>query len=39
MSKRLDVIYENGVFRPLAPVHVPEHQRMTIGFLRRLWYL
>jgi predicted DNA-binding antitoxin AbrB/MazE fold protein len=30
MSKRLDVIYENGVFRPLEPVDVPEHQRMTI---------
>jgi predicted DNA-binding antitoxin AbrB/MazE fold protein len=30
MSKRRDVIYENGVFRPLEPVDVPEHQRMTI---------
>jgi predicted DNA-binding antitoxin AbrB/MazE fold protein len=30
MSKRLDVIYENGVFRPLEPVDVPEHQRLTI---------
>jgi predicted DNA-binding antitoxin AbrB/MazE fold protein len=30
MSKRLDVIYENGVFRPLEPVNVPEHQRMTV---------
>jgi predicted DNA-binding antitoxin AbrB/MazE fold protein len=30
MSKQLDVIYENGVFRPLEPVDVPEHQRMTI---------
>jgi predicted DNA-binding antitoxin AbrB/MazE fold protein len=30
MSKRRDVIYENGVFRPLQPVDVPEHQRMTI---------
>jgi predicted DNA-binding antitoxin AbrB/MazE fold protein len=24
------VIYENGVFRPLEPVDIPEHQRMTI---------
>ena len=30
MSKRCDVIYENGVFRPLQPVDVPEHQRMTV---------
>jgi predicted DNA-binding antitoxin AbrB/MazE fold protein len=30
MSKRLDVIYENGIFRPLEPVDVPEHQRMTM---------
>jgi predicted DNA-binding antitoxin AbrB/MazE fold protein len=30
MSKRLDVIRENGVFRPLEPVDVPEHQRVTI---------
>ena len=30
MSKQLDVIYENGVFRPLEPIDVPEHQRMTI---------
>ena len=29
MSKQLDVIYENGVCRPLEPVDVPEHQRMT----------
>jgi predicted DNA-binding antitoxin AbrB/MazE fold protein len=30
MSKQLDVIYENGVFRPLEPVGVPEHQRLPI---------
>ena len=30
MSKRLDVIYENGVFRPLEPVAVHEHQRGTV---------
>jgi predicted DNA-binding antitoxin AbrB/MazE fold protein len=29
MSKRLEVIYENGVFRPLESVDVSEHQRMT----------
>jgi predicted DNA-binding antitoxin AbrB/MazE fold protein len=30
MSKRLDVIYENGVFRPLESVAVREHQRGTV---------
>jgi predicted DNA-binding antitoxin AbrB/MazE fold protein len=30
MGKQLDIIYENGVFHPLEPVDVPEHQRMTI---------
>src|SRR5262245_35628522 len=30
MRKQLDVIYENGVFRPLEPVDMPEHQRLTI---------
>ena len=30
MSKRLDVIYENGVFRPLEPVQLEEHQRATV---------
>lgn len=30
MQKRLDVIYENGVFRPLEPVAVRERQRGTV---------
>ena len=30
MSKSIEVIYENGVFRPLEPVDLPEHQRMTV---------
>jgi predicted DNA-binding antitoxin AbrB/MazE fold protein len=30
MSKRLDVIYENGVFRPLEPVDLPEQQRVQV---------
>ena len=30
MSKRLAVIYENGVFRPLEPVELEEHQRATV---------
>jgi len=29
MSTRVDAIYENGVFRPLKPVQIPEH-----GFVR-----
>ncbi len=31
MDKRLDVIYENGVFRPLEPVELEEHQRATVS--------
>jgi predicted DNA-binding antitoxin AbrB/MazE fold protein len=30
MSKRCDVIYENGVFRPLQPVNVPERRGTPI---------
>jgi predicted DNA-binding antitoxin AbrB/MazE fold protein len=30
MKKNLEVIYENGVFRPLEPVDLPEHQQMTV---------
>jgi predicted DNA-binding antitoxin AbrB/MazE fold protein len=33
MSKRLNVIYENGVFRPLEPVDAREHQRGTVTLL------
>jgi predicted DNA-binding antitoxin AbrB/MazE fold protein len=30
MSTQLEAVYENGVFRPLQPVHLPEHQRVTV---------
>jgi len=32
MNKQVEVIYENGVFRPLGPlpVHLQEHQAITI---------
>lgn len=30
MSKRLEAIYENGVLRPLEPLDLPEHQRVTV---------
>jgi predicted DNA-binding antitoxin AbrB/MazE fold protein len=30
MSTQLEAIYENGVFRPLQPVHLTEHQRVTV---------
>jgi predicted DNA-binding antitoxin AbrB/MazE fold protein len=30
MRKSVEVIYENGVFRPLEPVEVSEHQRMRV---------
>ena len=30
MRRSLEVIYENGVFRPLEPVELPEHQRIRV---------
>jgi hypothetical protein len=28
MATELDAVFENGVFRPLEPVHLPEHLRV-----------
>ncbi len=30
MRKSLEVIYEHGVFCPLEPVELPEHQRVRV---------
>jgi predicted DNA-binding antitoxin AbrB/MazE fold protein len=30
MTTQLEAVYENGVFRPLQPVQLPEHQRVTV---------
>jgi predicted DNA-binding antitoxin AbrB/MazE fold protein len=30
MSQSLKAIYENGVFRPLEPVHFDEHQQVIL---------
>ena len=30
MSKIIDAIYENGVFRPLRKVKCPEHKRLQL---------
>lgn len=30
MSKSLKAVYENGIFRPLEPVDLTEHQEVTI---------
>lgn len=30
MSKSLKAVYENGVFRPLEPVELAEHQEVTV---------
>ncbi|HEY5865385.1 MAG TPA: antitoxin family protein [Candidatus Tectomicrobia bacterium] len=30
MSKQIEAIYENGVLRPLVPLSLDEHQRVTI---------
>ena len=30
MKKSVEAIYEDGVFRPLEPVDLPEHQRVQV---------
>jgi predicted DNA-binding antitoxin AbrB/MazE fold protein len=30
MGTQLELVYENGVFRPLQPVHLSEHQHVTV---------
>ena len=29
-GQQIEAVFENGVFRPLAPVHLAEHQRVTL---------
>jgi predicted DNA-binding antitoxin AbrB/MazE fold protein len=29
-GQQMEAVFENGVFRPLQPVHLPEHQRATV---------
>jgi predicted DNA-binding antitoxin AbrB/MazE fold protein len=31
MKKNVEAVYENGVFRPLEPVDLPEHQRVQLS--------
>jgi len=30
MTKQVEAVYENGVLRPLEPLHLDEHQRVTV---------
>ena len=30
MSQRLEAVYENGILRPLEPLNIREHQRVTV---------
>ena len=30
MTASVEAVYENGVFRPLQPVDLPEHQRVVV---------
>jgi predicted DNA-binding antitoxin AbrB/MazE fold protein len=30
-AKTVDAVFENGVFRPLEPVGLPEHQRVALA--------
>lgn len=33
MSRTIDAIYENGVFKPLQDVEVKEHEKVTIKII------
>ena len=35
MSQHLKAVYEHGVFRPLEPVRLDEHQEVTLGSARQ----
>lgn len=30
MDQRIEAIYENGVLKPVAPLALPEHQRVSV---------
>ena len=30
LEGQIEAVFENGVFRPLGPVDLPEHQRVTL---------
>jgi len=30
MSKTIDAIFENGVFKPITPISVSEHKKVTL---------
>jgi predicted DNA-binding antitoxin AbrB/MazE fold protein len=30
LDEHIEAVFENGVFRPLGPVDLPEHQRVTL---------
>ncbi len=30
MGQQIEAVFENGVFRPLQPVHLPEQHRVTL---------
>jgi predicted DNA-binding antitoxin AbrB/MazE fold protein len=30
LDEQIEAVFENGVFRPLGPVDLPEHQRVTL---------
>ena len=32
MATEVDAVFENGVFRPIEPVHLPEHMRVRVTF-------
>ena len=39
MSIQLEAVFENGIFRPLQPVHLAEHHRVIVTIGANLYLL
>ncbi len=35
MQKEITAVYENGILRPLTPVNLNEHQKVTLKILKK----
>ena len=38
MAKTINAIYENGVFKPLEPISLKEHEMVVSAFINRNGY-
>jgi predicted DNA-binding antitoxin AbrB/MazE fold protein len=37
MAKTIEVVYEGGVLRPLSPLRLEEHEKLSMGFGCRVY--